>query len=181
MRKSSISAPECWWLGENVERGKTKLWPSKNARAEPDQGLPQGFIADVAGNARRRSLGGFIDRQDRRLARGRERRNRALHQDETRDAMPAKIGVDTLDDNRGEMLQFERAGRLDAHNERRPGRAIVHWAAAPRGPLHLDRPGHCGEPFADNFVPVEYDPREAKSAPCQHGINGRPNELAKRL
>ena len=80
------------------------------------------------------------------------------------------------------MLQFERMSRLDAHDERGPGGVMFSGRiASPQRPLHLDRPGHGGKPFANDIVPIQNKSSWAKPAPGQHRIDCRLNEVPERL
>jgi hypothetical protein len=109
------------------------------------------------------------------------RGNRALLQQEARDATPAEVGVDALDDEGREMLQFQRESRLDAHNERRRNWVVFpRVAMLPHRPLHLDRPRHRGEPLADNIVPKQNETGMAKTLPRQNRVDRGLNEVRER-
>lgn len=173
---SALPAP--WDYFRHANPACSRL--GERARTKPDQCFPQGFVHAFADDPFRRRLGIFVQRAD--ATPGRERRcDRTLLQQEARDATPAEVGVDALDDNGSEMLQFQRESRFDTDHERRWGGAVVRRAVTfARGPLHFDRLRHGGESFADNLVPKQHETRLAKTLPSQNRIDRGLNDVGER-
>ena len=95
--------------------------------------------------------------------------------------MPAEVGIDALNDDRREMLQFQCGSRLDAHNERRRNWVVFRRAAMlPHRPPNFDRLRYRGEPLADNVVPKQHEVGLAKTLPPQNRIDRGLNEVRER-
>src|SRR5215207_3898879 len=80
-------------------------------------------------------------------------RHRALLQDQPADAAPAVMGVDALDEERREVLQLEREGALDAHDQRRRLRPRVGVGPPAARPFEPDRARKRRQPVAGDLGP----------------------------
>jgi hypothetical protein len=162
---------------EPQNRTKPPLGGAQHPRAEPRQSLPQRFLRHIDGEFFRRRYSGLAGCAGRRPGRG-PCRDGTLFQQDARDAAPAEMGVDALDEDGCEMLQLKCEAGLDPDDQRCRSWAIVHRAVpSPRRPLHLDRLRDRGESFAHDVVPKQDKTGLAKTLPRHNRIDRGLNEL----
>jgi hypothetical protein len=151
----------------------------QDAGAETDQGVAQRLIADAA-DARRRSGQARFGWRLAVWPRALPARERSLLQGNPPDAGKTQMGIDPLDDQRGEMLQFEREAGFDTDDEGGGLEAALTPVPAALRPAQAERFRIGRQPRPDNLVPVEDNIGLAESLPGEDGIDRRADEIGER-
>lgn len=105
---------------------------------------------------------------------------RALLESNTADAGKSQMGVDPLDNQRGEMLQFERKSTFDPNDEGRRLEPALRPCAAARRPAQAQGFRHRCEPGSDDLVPKQNNVRLAKALPDDDRIDRGADEIGER-